>query len=103
MDAGMTTVRINTQGYQHGAIEKTRYDSSSILWTTSAVIGRMPRDTTKPFCFCSLRDRWPFPASVNDRFNNWFRAALMLQASAFARDFALAYNSGSRFTVSLIR
>jgi hypothetical protein len=39
---------------------------------------------------------------IKERRNKRFTAALMLQSSALASDFATAYSSGSRLSVSLI-
>jgi hypothetical protein len=100
-------VGIQTKRNQHISIEQPRHVSStsaSISHTLSAVIGRFPREITKPFRFVVRRDLFAAPAAapVNERRNSRFTATLMLQSSALARDFASAYRSLSRFAVSLM-
>jgi len=105
MNAIMMDVGIQTQCDKNVAIQKPGHESSpsaSIWRTVSAVIGRRPREMTKPLRFIIFPPLGVLLSPDSERLNNRLTASLMLQSSAFARDFATAYRSGSRLTVSLM-
>jgi hypothetical protein len=94
MNPIVVDMRIQTERHEHVSIQQPGQASSSsasIRRTMSAVIGRRPREIAKPLRFAGAADR---PAGgfapPNDRRNNRLTAALMVQSSALASDFAIA-------------
>jgi hypothetical protein len=95
MYADVMHVGIHTECYEQIAVQEPSHDSSSsvsIRRTVSAVTGSLPREITKPLRFAGRRERREpsLAPPGKERRSSRFTAALMVQSSALASDFARA-------------